>query len=89
MDSMAARVDLGEDQDSGVAKSSRAGTNRKVNARPMSRGCAGRSGHAPRSQTLRRPFLTRMVVMVAVVTLERISIILVSFMARGPLALPN
>ena len=32
--SMAARVDIGEDQDSGVARSSRAGTKRSVNARP-------------------------------------------------------
>jgi hypothetical protein len=85
IDSIAARVDFGEDQDSGVARSSRAGTNRKVNARPASRGCAGRNGRAPRIHTLRRPFLRRMVVMVAVATWERLSMILVSLMARDPL----
>src|SRR5271165_255623 len=36
--SIAARVDFGEDQDSGVARSSRAGTKRRVKARPTSRG---------------------------------------------------
>src|SRR5690606_1375388 len=68
MCSMAARVDLGELQDSGVARSSRAGMNRTVNARPTLRGRPGASGNAPRIHTLRRPFFSRMVVRVAVVT---------------------
>ena len=38
MSSMAARVEIGDDQDSGVARSSRAGTKRSVNARPTRRG---------------------------------------------------
>ena len=67
MASMAARVEVGEDQDSGVARSSRAGTKRNVNARPTLRCSPGRSGRVPRIHTLRSPFLSRMVVMVAVV----------------------
>ena len=55
MASMAARVEIGQPQDAGVARSSRAGTKRSVNARPTSRGCPARSGRVPRSQTLRRP----------------------------------
>jgi len=71
MASIAARVEIGEDQLSGVARSSRAGTKRSVKARPTMRGMPGLSGRAPRSQTLRRPFLSRIVVSVAVVTLVR------------------
>src|SRR5712672_533172 len=74
MASIAVRVEIGEDQDSGVAKSSRAGTKRSVKAGPTSRGCPGRSGRAPRIQTFRRPFLSRTVVMVAVVTCESVAI---------------
>src|SRR5204863_4615479 len=74
MASIAVRVEIGEDQDSGVARSSRAGTKRSVKAEPTSRGCPGRSGREPRIQTFRRPFLRRTVVMVPVDTCERILI---------------
>jgi hypothetical protein len=74
MASIAVRVEIGEDQDSGVARSSRAGTKRSVKAGPTSRGCPGRSGRVPRIQTFRRPFFRRTVVMVAVDTLERVAI---------------
>jgi hypothetical protein len=67
---MAARVETGEDQDSGVARSSRAGTNRKVNARPISLGWPARIGLVPRIQTLRSPFFSSTVVTVAVDTPE-------------------
>src|SRR3984885_14128580 len=72
--SIAVRVEIGEDQDSGVARSSRAGTNRKVKAGPTSRGSPGRSGLVPRSQTFRKPFLSSTVVIVGVDTLERVAI---------------
>src|SRR6266404_3886483 len=75
MASIAVRVEIGEDQDSGVARSSRAGTKRSVKAGPTSRGCPGRSGREPRIQTFRRPFLSRTVVMVAVDTRERVLIV--------------
>src|SRR5271170_2120976 len=74
MASIAVRVEIGDDQDSGVARSSRAGTKRRVKAGPTSRFCPGRSGREPRNQTFRRPFLSRTVVMVAVVTFERVVI---------------
>src|SRR4029453_7520161 len=74
MASIAVRVEIGEDQDSGVARSSRAGTKRSVKAGPTSRGCPGRSGREPRIQTFRSPFLSRTVVMVAVETRERVAI---------------
>jgi hypothetical protein len=74
MASIAVRVEIGDDQDSGVARSSRAGTKRKVKAGPTSRGKPGLSGRAPRSQTFRKPFLSRTVVMVAVDTWERVAI---------------
>src|SRR6266704_6735320 len=74
MASIAVRVEIGEDQDSGVARSSRAGTKRSGKAAPTSRGCPGRSGRDPRIQTFRRPFLSRPVVMVAVDTWERVLI---------------
>src|ERR1700735_5608347 len=74
MASIAVRVEIGEDHDSGVARSSRAGTKRNVKAGPTSLGCPGRSGRAPRSQTFRRPFLSRTVVMVAVDTRDRVAI---------------
>src|SRR2546430_15587151 len=74
MASIAVRVEIGEDQDSGVARSSRAGTKRSVKAGPTSRGCPGRNGRAPRIQTFRRPFLSRTVVMVAVVTRDSVAI---------------
>src|ERR1700754_2574464 len=70
--SIAVRVEIGDDQDSGVARSSRAGTKRSVKAGPTSRGRPGRSGRAPRIHTLRRPFFSRTVVMVAVVMPARV-----------------
>ena len=73
MASIAVRVEIGDDQDSGVARSSRAGTKRNVNAGPTSRGCPGRSGLVPRIQTFRRPFLSSTVVMVAVDTPDRVA----------------
>ena len=69
--SMAARVEIGDDQDFGVARSSRAGTKRSVKARPIRRGWPARIGLVPRIQTLRSPFFSSTVVMVAVETPER------------------
>jgi hypothetical protein len=66
MSSIAARVEIGEAHDSGVARSSRDGTKRNVNAGPTTLGWPGFRGLVPRIQMLRRPFLSRMVVMVAV-----------------------
>src|SRR3954454_11951564 len=74
MASIAVRVEIGDDQDSGVARASRAGTKRSVNAGPTNRGCPGRNGLVPRIQTFRRPFLSRTVVMVAVDTRDRVAI---------------
>jgi hypothetical protein len=68
--SMAPRVEVGEAQEAGVARSSRAGTKRRVKAGPTSLPWPERSGLVPRSQTLRRPFFSRIVVMVAVVMLS-------------------
>ena len=73
MASIAVRVEIGDDQDSGVARSSRAGTKRSVNASPTSRFCPGRNGREPRSQTFRSPFFRRTVVMVAVVTRDSVA----------------
>src|SRR6478609_5460197 len=72
MASIAVRVEIGEDQDSGVARSSRAGTKRRVKAGPTSRGSPGFSGRAPRIQTFRKPFFRSTVVMVAVVIRDRV-----------------
>src|ERR1700756_4146455 len=74
MASIAVRVEIGDNQDSGVARSSRAGTKRNVKAGPTSRFCPGCSGRAPRIQMFRNPFLRRTVLMVAVETLERVAI---------------
>ena len=74
MSSIAALVELGDDQDAGVAKSSRAGTKRKVKARPTILPWPGLRGMLPRNHTLRKPFLINMVVSVAVVTFESTSI---------------
>jgi hypothetical protein len=71
--SIAARVEIGFAHEAGVARSSRAGTNRSVNAGPTRRGWPGSSGRAPRSQTLRRPFFKRTVVSVAVVTCDSVA----------------
>src|SRR4030088_945946 len=74
MASIAVRVEIGDDHDSGVARSSRTGTKRNVKADPTSRFCPGRSGRAPRIQTFLRPFLRRTVVIVAVDTPDRVLI---------------
>ncbi len=67
--SIAARVEIGDAHEAGVARSSRAGTKRSVKARPTRRsGSRSASGMAPRIQTLRRPFFSSTVVSVAVVT---------------------
>jgi hypothetical protein len=73
MASIAVRVEIGDDQDSGVARSSRDGTKRNVNAGPTNRFCPGRSGRVPRIQTFLKPFFNRTVVMVAVETRERVA----------------
>ena len=72
--SIAVRVEIGDDQDSGVARSSREGTKRRVKAGPTSRFWPGRSGLVPRIQTFRSPFLSRTVVMVAVDTCDSVLI---------------
>src|SRR5579872_1160012 len=65
--SIAARVERGEAQDSGVAKSSRAGAKRRVKARPATRPLeAAPNGFGPRIATRRKPFFNRTVVKVAV-----------------------
>jgi hypothetical protein len=74
MASIAVRVEIGDYHDSGVARSSRAGTKRSVKAGPTSRGIPGFSGRAPRIQTFRKPFFRRTVVMVAVVMRDRVAI---------------
>src|SRR5580704_2269784 len=80
MASMAARVETGELQDSGVARSSRTGTKRSVNAGPTKRFWPGRSGLVPRSQTLRRPFFSSTVVSVAVAMEARVAAV---FSSKG------
>ena len=71
--SMAERVEIGLLQLSGVARSSRAGTNRRVKAGPISRSPPGTRGLGPFIQQRLMPFLSSMVLMVAVVTLRRTS----------------
>src|SRR5690349_1050378 len=73
MASMAERVEMGFDQLSGVARSSRTGTKRSVKARPATRLPEKPSGMAPAIQEWRMPFFKSMVVMVPVVTFLRIS----------------
>ena len=74
--SIAARVEIGEAQLAGVARSSRAGTKRNVKAGPAMRGWPGFSGTVPRIHTLRRPFFRSTVVTVAVETRLAVSIVL-------------
>src|SRR6202051_1902741 len=69
--SMAARVEIGLAQLSGVARSSRTGTKRNVKAGPIMRSPLGTSGFGPFIQQRRMPFLSSIVVIVAVVTLRR------------------
>src|SRR5262249_29757878 len=66
--SIAARVDRGLAQLSGVARSSRAGTKRSVKARPTTRSPFACSGRGPAIQVRRTPFLSKTVVIVAVAT---------------------
>lgn len=72
---MADRVEMGFAHDSGVAKSSRAGTKRKVNARPINLGMPVLMGAGPRIHTLRKPFLRSTVVNVAVVMSDSASMV--------------
>jgi hypothetical protein len=71
--SIAARVEIGLAQLSGVAKSSRTGTKRKVKAGPMMRSPLETSGFGPFIQQRRMPFFSNIVVIVAVVTLRNTS----------------
>src|SRR5579871_6049719 len=66
--SMAARVECGADQDSGVAMSSRMGRKRRVKARPTTHFMPGFTGFVPRIQVLRSPFFSITVVKVALDT---------------------
>ena len=66
--SIAALVERGEDHEAGVARSSRAGMKRKVNARPTVRGCPGRIGRVPLIHVRRNPRFSRTVAIVAVDT---------------------
>ncbi len=68
MASMAPRVEIGFDQLSGVARSSRTGTKRSVKAGPTTRLPEKPSGIAPFIQAWRMPFFSSIVVMVPVVT---------------------
>ena len=65
--SIAVRVDTGDDQEAGVARSSRAGTKRRVKAGPTTLSWLGFSAAHPRTQMFLSPFLSRTVVSVAVV----------------------
>ena len=78
MSSIAARVEIGLLQLSGVARSSRTGTNRNVKAGPTIRLPPGTSGIAPCIQVRRMPFFSSIVVMVPVVTFCRISSALIT-----------
>ena len=71
--SIAARVEIGLDQLSGVARSSRTGTKRSVKAGPTTRLPEKPNGIAPAIQQWRMPFFSSIVVMVPVVTLRRMS----------------
>ena len=66
--SIAPRVEIGLAQLSGVARSSRAGTNRMVKAGPdQPLAARAPSGFGPAIQHLRMPFFSSIVVIVAVV----------------------
>ena len=73
MASIALRVEIGFDQLSGVARSSRTGTKRSVKAGPTTRLPEKPNGMAPAIQERRMPFFSSMVVMVPVVTLRSVS----------------
>jgi hypothetical protein len=73
MASIAARVEIGLAQLSGVAKSSRTGTKRSVNAGPTMRSPPKTSGFGPLIQQRLMPFFKSIVVIVAVGTLRKMS----------------
>src|SRR5450631_2246370 len=83
MASMALRVEIGFDQLSGVARSSRTGTKRSVKAGPTTRLPENPNGMAPAIQERRMPFFSSMVVMVPVVTLASVSSVEVIFDSSG------
>ena len=71
--SIAPRVEIGFDQLSGVARSSRTGTKRKREGGPDRRLPPGASGIGPLIQQRRMPFFSSIVVMVAVVISRSVS----------------
>ena len=71
--SIAPLVEIGFAQLSGVARSSRTGTKRSVNAGPTRRVPSATSGLGPCIQQRRMPFFNSIVVMVAVVIARRVS----------------
>ena len=73
MASIAPLVERGLAHDSGVARSSRAGTKRSVKAGPTTRSPALAKGFGPRIQVRRRPFFRSTVVSVAVEIARRAS----------------
>src|SRR5262249_1947230 len=73
MASIAPRVEIGFDQLSGVARSSRTGTNRSVKAGPTTRFPEKPNGIAPAIHERRMPFFKSIVVMVPVVMFRSIS----------------
>ena len=73
--SIAPRVEIGFDQLSGVARSSRTGTNRSVNAFPTTRFPEKPNGIAPAIQQRRMPFFNSIVVIVPVVMCSSASIV--------------
>src|SRR5664280_1252576 len=83
MASIALRVEIGFDQLSGVARSSRTGTKRSVKAGPTTRFPEKPKGMAPAIQERRMPFFSSMVVMVPVVTLRSVSSVDVIDSSRG------
>ena len=80
--SIALLVEIGDVHDSGVARSSRAGMKRSVNAGPTARLWLSDSGKDPRSQTFLRPFLRSTVVNVAVDTFLKASITSAEYIAN-------
>ncbi len=83
MASIAPRVEIGFDQLSGVARSSRTGTKRNVKAGPTTRLPEKPNGMAPAIQEWRMPFFRSMVVMVPVVTLRSVSSVAVMASSGG------
>ncbi len=90
MASIAARVETGWPQLSGVATSSRTGTKRSVKAGPTMRSPRATSGFGPFIQQRRMPFFNSIVVIVAVVTLRRMSnnASLIAASCRSPVLQP-